>query len=121
MKLCSTCLSSLSCSASRISMIPVFLMKSGRSKGGFSIPRFPWIQGSVGQLVSWSGGQESGSGVRSRCQVVRCQEQESGGKVSGFRSMCKVVRRLDSICTCRYFLLKHQCRGTGTVFRVDFR
>ena len=32
---------SLSCNACRISMIPVFLMKSGRSKGGFSIPRFP--------------------------------------------------------------------------------
>ena len=23
--------------------------------------------------------------------------------------------------TCRYFLLKHQCLGTGTVFRVDLR
>ena len=41
---------------------PFTLMKSGRSKGGFSIPLFPW----------------------------------------------------------RYFLLKHQWRGTGAVFRVDW-
>ena len=33
--------SSFSCRAARISMIPVFLIKSGKSNGGFSIPRFP--------------------------------------------------------------------------------
>ena len=49
-----------SCRASLISMMPVALMQSGRSKGGFSMPRLP----------------------------------------------------------CRYLRLKHQCRGTGTVFLV---
>merc|ERR1712166_498664 len=49
--------------AALISMIPVFLMNSGRSNGGFSIPRLP----------------------------------------------------------CKYFRLKHQCLGTGTVFLMDLR
>ena len=33
--------SSFSCKAALISMMPVFLMNSGRSNGGFSIPRLP--------------------------------------------------------------------------------
>ena len=53
----------LTCRAALISMMPVFLMNSGRSKGGFSIPRLP----------------------------------------------------------CKYFRLKHQCLGTGTVFLMDLR
>lgn len=59
------CLSAFtfSCRASLISWIPVLLMNSGSSNGGFSIPLLP----------------------------------------------------------CRYFLLKHQWRGTGTVFLVAFR
>lgn len=52
-----------SCRASLISWIPVLLMNSGSSNGGFSIPLFP----------------------------------------------------------CRYFRLKHQCLGTGTVFLVAFK
>ena len=53
----------LTCRAALISMMPVFLINSGRSKGGFSIPRLP----------------------------------------------------------CKYFRLKHQCLGTGTVFLMDLR
>lgn len=55
--------STFSCRASLISWMPVLLMNSGSSNGGFSMPLFP----------------------------------------------------------CRYFLLKHQWRGTGTVFLVAFR